>query len=555
MIAEPGLVACRRTVLLAILILLSATCGVASASQAANADRIVVTNVRLAGRDAAAQDVPVNLLIVDRKLAVVTRDDVVVQPDDVAVDASGGFLLGQLVLGAPPSFVILDLDPRGDFEVLLDTAAHVRFAIRDGAIIKNELPEAAPSPPGATPKRRSWGGYTPPPMAVPIRYYDSRKWNKFSTKPISGLFLGALMLDRQFWPSQDADSEAQVGDLSEFEGGEIRAFRFGSVGTLNFKRPWTYTVFAATNAFDKGFNSGASGDLKFIDYRLDIPLPASLTLSVGKLKEPISMERLAALPFLPWQERSSAADAFLPVRNHGVVISGTAGDRFTFAGGAFNNWIDSGESFSNTASQLVGRVTWAPAVSQDWSHLLHLGAGIRLSDAKQPVRASSEPEFDNAPPFVDTQRIAANDVMTYNLEVYWRNGPFLVGFEYLGSHVDSKESGELFFGGYHLSASWAITGEMRAYRRRSGIIDPLPVARPINQGGWGALEASARYSHSDLTDGPVDGGEMGILSLGMNWWLTRGVQASLNYRWISLDRFGSQGLSSGLNARLLLMLD
>ena len=123
-------------------------------------------------------------------------------------------------MGARPRFVILDRDPREEFDVLLDTGEHVRFAVEDGVVVKNELPEAVSSPPDATPKPRRWVAYTPPPIAVPIRYYDSRKWNKFNTKPISGLFTGALALDRQFWLSQDGDSETQVGDLSEFEGGE-----------------------------------------------------------------------------------------------------------------------------------------------------------------------------------------------------------------------------------------------------------------------------------------------------------------------------------------------
>jgi phosphate-selective porin OprO/OprP len=213
-------------------------------------------------------------------------------------------------MGKRPSFIILDQDPREDFDVLLDTEAHVVFAIQDGVIVKNELPEAPPSPPDATPKRRRWVAYTPPPIAVPIRYYDSRKWNKFNTKTISGLFTGAVMLDRQFWLSQDGDSETQVGDLSEFEGGEIRAFRFGVVGTFNFKRPWVYTVFAATETFDKGFDVDTSDELTWPDYRLDIPLPADLTLSVGKQKEPISLERLTPLAFLPWpQGRAGSSPA------------------------------------------------------------------------------------------------------------------------------------------------------------------------------------------------------------------------------------------------------
>jgi phosphate-selective porin OprO/OprP len=543
-----------RRALIAMLLLTA--WAVDSIAQTADAERIVVMNVQLIGRAAASEDVRVNLLIVGGKLVVVTKDELVIQPGDVAVDASAGFLLGQLVLGARPRFVILDRDPREDFDVLLNTEAHVRFAIRGGVIVKNELPATPPSPHDATPKPRRWKAYTPPPIAVPIRYYDSRKWNKFSTKPISGLLTGALVLDRQFWLTQDSASEGQVGDLSAFEGGKIRAFRFGVVGTFNFERPWTYTVFAATHTFDKGFDTDTDDEFTWFDYRLDIPLPADLTLSIGKQKEPISLERQTPLSFLPWQERSLAADALLPARNHGLVLSGiAAGDWVTWAVGAFNNWIDSDESFSNTSSQVVGRVTWVPAVSQDESNLLHVGLGLRHSNAKQPVRGRSTPEFNNAPLFVDTGPFSADDAMTYNLEAYWRKGPYLVGFEYIGTDVRSATSGDPYFHGYHLSGSWAVTGEMRAYRKRSGIFNPLPVSRPVNQGGWGTLETAVRYSRLDLIDGTVDGGELDILSLGLNWWLTRWSQFGVDYRYIFLDRFGAKGESSGLNLRLLLMLD
>ena len=553
MIADSRALTRHGTTLLALLLL--ATFAVPSAAHAQDDERIVITNVRLAGRDAPAQDVPVNLLIVNGDLAVVTSDDLVVLESDVAVDAGGGFLTGQLVMGAPPSFVILDRDPREDFEVLLDTGTHVRFAMREGAIVRNELPEVPPAPPGTTPRRRTWRAYTPPPMAVPIRYYDSRKWNKFETKIISGLFTGALALDRQFWLSQDAESEEQVGELEDFEGGRIRGFRGGVVGTLNFKRRWQYVVFIATNTFDRGFDVRTTDKFQLFDYRLDIPLPADLTLSVGKQREAVSAERLTALNFLPMQERSAANDAFLPARTHGLVLSGMGGEWFTWAVGAYNNWIDSDESFSDTTNQFSGRVTWVPAVSQDESNLLHLGLGLRYSDATQPLRFRSRPEFFNAPRYVDTGEISADGAMTYNLEAYWRMGPYLVGFEYFGVDVDSPESGDPFFSGYSLTGSWALTGEMRAYRKRSGLFNPLPVARAVNQGGWGALELAFRYSRLDLTEGAVDGGELDVLSLGTNWWLTRTAQFGANYRYISLDRFGVQGLSSGLNVRLLLMLD
>jgi len=543
----------RRLLLLGVL--LAMAFGVVSTAQAQDGERIVITNVRLPGRDSSTQDVPVNLLIVGGELAVVTRDDLVILEDDTAVDAGARVVMGQLVLGSRPSFVILEGDPRENFEVLLDTEEYVLFAIRDGVIVKDELPKAAVSPPGSTPKRRAWGGYAPPPMAVPLRYYDSRKWNKFETKFISGLFTGALVLDRQAWLSQNAESEGQVGELEDFEGGKVRGLRAGFVGTLNFKRRWQYVVFVATNTFDKGFDVRTTDEFVLFDYRLDIPLSADLTLSVGKQRAAMSMERLTTLTFLPMQERSAPNDAFLPARTHGAILSGVAGGRFTWAVGAYNNWIDSEESFGNTTSEFTGRATWLPVVSEDESNLLHLGFGLRYSDAKQPLRFGTRPEFNNAPRYADTGQLSANDAMTYNLEAYWRSGPLLVGFEYFGVQVSSTESEDPFFNGYSITGSWAVTGEMRGYRRRSGLFNPLPVSRPVNRGGWGALELAVRYSRLDLSDGTVDGGELDVLSGGVNWWPTPIVQAGVNYRYIILDRFGVRGLSSGLNVRLQLVLD
>jgi len=49
--------------------------------------------------------------------------------------------------------------------------------------------------------------------------------------------------------------------------------------------------------------------------------------------------------------------------------------------------------------------------------------------------------------------------------------------------------------------------------------------------------------------------ETDILSLGVNWWFTWSAHLSVNYRYITLDRFGTPEDRSGLNARILLMLD
>lgn len=80
-------------------------------------------------------------------------------------------------------------------------------------------------------------------------------------------------------------------------------------------------------------------------------------------------------------------------------------------------------------------------------------------------------------------------------------------------YVDTPQFGNPYLSGYHVTGSWALTGET------------------------------------------LEGGEMDIYSLGANWWFTRSTHLSANYRYITLDRFGTQGNSSGLNVRILLMLD
>jgi phosphate-selective porin OprO/OprP len=528
-------------------------------AQADGAASVLIRDVRLIDREGEVEDVVANILIKKGRLDLVTKDRIPSSEADLTLDAKEGILLGKLELGEPASFVVLDEDPRENVEILLDTATHIHFAVVKGEIVRNNL-----SPVTETEEeieKRGWLAYTPPPIALPLSYQDKKRWNRFETKPVSGLFLAGVVLDRQRWLSQDAESEEQVGDLDEFNRGEIRGFRFGFVGTFNFKRPWVYTLFAATNAFDKGFETEKDDDFTLFDYRLDIPLFEHTTVSIGKQKEPISMERLMGGPYLPIFERSSVSDTLLPARNVGIVFNGASPNgRFTWAVGGFNDWIDASQSFDESARQIVGRITGLPLVSADESNVLHLGLGVRYTDAKEGLRYRGDPEFNLSPDFVDTGTddtgpMEANSSTTFDLEASWRRGPFWLHGEYLRNEVAAPDLGDPVFSGYHVTASWILSGEMRAYNRRSGVFGPVPVARSVYQGGWGAWELALRWTELDLTDAEIEGGEMQVLSAAVNWWLTSYFSFNFYYRRIELDRFGVQGTSDGMLARVVLMLE
>lgn len=527
-------------------------------AQVIDPQNVLIKNVFIISPESKEDDSPVNVLVRENKLEIITKDEVTLDDATVTVDAEGGFLLGTLIVGETPSFLILDENPTRNFDVLVDTGPHVVFAVNNGELVKNSLFEVQKSAFEVAKEATTsgWIAYTPPPMALPTGYLDNSKWNKWESKYVNGIFLAAAVLDRINWLSQNSDSEQQVGDLGLVEGGEVRGFRFGAVGTINFPKPWVYTIFGATNAFDKGFEIERQDSFALLDYRLDIPVFERMFVSIGKQKEPISMERIMSMVQLPMQERSSVSDAFLPSRNFGVVLSGNAlNQNMSWAGGIFNNFIDSDESIGSTATQVIGRVTWLPYISQDESNLVHLGVGVRHSNGKQGTQFLTEPEFNKSPIFVDTGFMDADDISQLNLEATWRKGPYWLAAEYISSDVDSPVFGDRSFDGFHVTGSWIFSGEMRAYNRKSGILGGVPVSKSVYQGGWGAWEVSMRYSTLDLTDGLVDGGEMDIWSFGLNWWLSPIFNVNVNYRYIFNEQGGFSGESSGFISRVMVVLE
>ena len=550
------------TVLVALLFV-----GAAYAQEAGEPQNILIRNATLIDPAGTAPDRMVSLLVRDGKLEIVTEDALPSEGVVEVVNANAGFIIGNLVIGAPPNFMILIVDPRENFQALLDTKQYSSFAMHDGRIVKNTLvqvlePEEEVQPPEPS-RETGWLAYTPPPLAVPLGYTDTSKWNRFESKYASGLFTGGLVVDRMHWLSQSAANEGQVGNLDAFDGGEIRGLRFGLVGTLNmFDKPWVYTIFGATNAFDKGFNEEGLDDFSWFDWRVDVPFVANSVLSIGKQKEPISGERVQSMLYNHMQERSAVADAMLPSRNVGIVWNGAGSLPYsTWAVGVFNDWFDADQDFDDSATQYIGRATWAPLRTDDDSSLLHVGLGYRYSNAKEGFRFRTEPEFNQAPVFVDTGLDAptgvlpANNLQTWNAEISWRRGPLWLASEYTRTAVDNPNLANPDFDGYWIGASWVLTGEMRPYNKKSGAFGGVPIARTVYQGGKGAWELRGRWSSIDLSDGLVEGGEMDIASLGVSWWLTPFFSVGMDYRYIWNKRLGEDDTSSGLNSRILLLLE
>lgn len=518
---------------------------------------MLIRNIHLIDPSSHKKDILANVLIVDYKVAIVSKDAIPVNDTMHIIDANKGYLLGQLKLGEPATFMVFSQDPRIHQHILLDTKEHAYLTFLQGVVLNNrygaqsidEIPEKDRKTP------RGWLAYTPPPIALATNYADTRKWNRWESEYTNGVFIGALLIDRQKWGNQNQASKDLFGNLSGYSNGEIRAFRLGVMGTLNFEKKWVYTVFGATNAYSKGFNDDKDDSFTLFDYRLDIPMPQNTTLSIGKQKEPISMEKITSMVFLPMQERTSTSDGLLPSRNFGLVYSGTAYDQnFTWAASVFNDWFDTNQSFSDSDAQFVGRITGVAYESEDKYSLLHFGFGTRYSNGKEGYRFATEPEFNQAPLFVDTGTNLADSISTQQFEASYRTGPFWLHSEYIKNDIKTPSQNDPSFDGYHVSASWILTGQNRSYNRKAGIFNQAPISQNVDNGGWGTWETGVRWSNIDLNDKNIAGGDMDILSLSMNWWLTPSFNLNLNARKVWTTHLGEQTQSFGLNSRVMIVL-
>jgi phosphate-selective porin OprO/OprP len=191
-------------------------------------------------------------------------------------------------------------------------------------------------------------------------------------------------------------------------------------------------------------------------------------------------------------------------------------------GGGTLEYGNASEDFGNA----VGRITWLPIYHPDpddpsANRYLHLGLSANfLYSASSSVRYQSRPESRLAPVVIDTGDIDAHSAATIGIEAAWVHGPLTLQGEFIGSMVRPTERDNLAFFGFYGSASWYLTGESRPYNLKTGTFKrPAPRNEfHFGRDGWGALEAAARFSYCDLSDGDVRGGRLTMFTTGLNWY-------------------------------------
>ena len=342
--------------------------------------------------------------------------------------------------------------------------------------------------------------------------------------PLADIHLEQLKLTSRLGGRVEVDGAAftTTGNLTGFDDGvQLRRLRLLAEGDSILLVPFRYKF--ELGYVPNQFNlQQAYLEFSKIDY--------VGSLRFGQFQPPMGLQVITSSWDISLMEPAAPLQAMAPGVEAGVQV-GTpfAGERATFHLGLFGPGAGPSEygNASERLGSLIGRVTGLPICRVDSDDpssttLLHVGLSLGVQySAASTVRYRSRPESYIAPYVIDTGDIDASGSGTIGAEVSWVNGPFNLQAEYLHSFVGQTGGELLNFGGFYALAGWFLTGESRPYDREKGAFARVVPRKncDFGQSGWGAFEVAVRYSWTDLSDGDVQGGRLGMLMTGMNWYL------------------------------------
>ena len=398
--------------------------------------------------------------------------------------------------------------------------------------------DAAPVPAGVTPAASSPGSSV---ASVPAAADKAAFHWKYSWQDWQGLSFHAAQktkLDAKisFMPIVDLD-ELRFGGtlggrievdgaafdtgLSAFDSGvQLRRARITARGASQLGVPFRYRV-------DLGYEPG-----RFTVTQAYVEVPGVRYLGnvkFGQFTPSIGLQTLTSSWDIGFMEPAAPLQALAPSSQPGVQASDTLLDRrATWALGFFAGVTTDGEYGSGVKDfgTLVGRATWLAIDRPEQpggNRFLHVGlSGSAQFSGSGELQYRSRPESHIAPHVIDTGMLHASRASTLAGELLWIDGPFSAQAELIRSSVSADAAGDLrFYGGYAM-VSWYLSGESRPYNRADGVPGRLIPQRNFAfgpHGGWGAFEAGARLSYTDLTDGSVQGGRLTMLMSTLNWYL------------------------------------
>ena len=301
---------------------------------------------------------------------------------------------------------------------------------------------------------------------------------------------------------------------------------------------WDKYDFRIMLDFGSAVNSTANNDAYLQDAYFTARWLPEFQLIGGKMKEPVSLERLQSGANLSFVERGFTTQ-LAPNRDVGFVFQGDLFDTLNYQVGAFNGVADGGSADIESADDekdVVARLFAHPFRHTEIEPLKELGVGIAGSFGNQegPLRSFVSPGQQRIFAY-SSAAVADGDHWRVVPQGYWFWGPFGLFGEYIVSNqkiVNGSAADQLEHTAWQVAASYVLTGEKNSWR---GITPKRPFS--LHDGGWGAFELTARYQHIEFGDATFptfasatsNAREANSWGVGLNWHLNRNFKLQVNY--------------------------
>jgi phosphate-selective porin len=258
----------------------------------------------------------------------------------------------------------------------------------------------------------------------------------------------------------------------------------------------------------------------FVKYAsVSYALTDELTVSAGQQDEPFSLTDLTGSRAATYADGPETA-ALVPGDNLGLSLAWRS-ERATLSGGVFGGDFRTG--IANEGVAVTGRGTFVPA--QTDAQLVHLGAGVSVRSGSDLNAGFAEGVGAGILPravvsigdFDDVERISR-----LSAEAAWRHGSVLLIAEVNGARIEREGAATEDAAAGFASLGWLLTGETRPYG--AGTFGEVTPARPVPEGGPGAVELALRLDAADLGEQ----GRIGRVSVAANWHLTQALRLGLN---------------------------
>ena len=340
----------------------------------------------------------------------------------------------------------------------------------------------------------------------------SQKWQTLALAAAVGASAaGTAWADPEFDLRGRVHLDAAIHDDDEtpLEDGVVhRRGWLGVDGTLS--PDWSFRV-------EYNLQEGSNGAQ---DVYLKRALPVG-SLTIGNAKVPMGMNTLASSNNIPLIERSAISNIVNDGWRAGLKYE-LSGYATNFQAMAFSRALDDDrKAAGDDGNAQIGAATrFVTNPFRYGDEMIHLGVSTAYEDrgdyteARFGDRPESRPDgtrlIDTGGDITDLET-----TLKYGVELAYQNGPFSAEAEYLNVDLDRRNHSDPSYDGYHIQASYVLTGEARSYNGSTfGGITP---ASP-----HGAWELTARFSHADLSDS--DHGEQDTVTLGLNHYVTSNLR-------------------------------